>query len=214
MNVVKCLTLALFLWCGLLYSPLKGWADDEKDQRKAAPPATVKILDARRSQYTLAKGTTFLSRLEGVLSTQYNQPNDTFSMRIIHDVWVDNQKVLPKGTRVYGHIEDIIAPIQGREAIMKIKAHAYELFEGEQKPMQGTLFTSMEDAGSIGGKVTQPMNGRLIRYEIMGIGMINRVMPEGPRAMGEHQRMSPGQLIRIRLDAPLTIIHSPYEEEL
>jgi hypothetical protein len=115
---------------------------------------------------------------------------------------------------VYGHIEDVLAPMQGRDAIMKIKAHALETLEGQEMPLEATLFTSMEDAGSIGGKVTQPMNGRLVRYEIMGIGMINRVMPEGPRAMGGHQRLRPGQLIRIRLDAPLTIIHSPYDEAL
>ncbi len=215
MNMFKFFSLTtVLLSFGIFYSPLDTFADDGKDKRKSASPAKIEVIDAKTSQYTLAVGTTFVSSLEAMLNTQYNQPNDSFSMRIIHDVWVNNQKVLPKGTRVYGHIEDVMAPMQGRDAIMKIKAHALETLEGEEIPLDATLFTSMEDAGLMGGKVTKPMNGRLIRYEIMGIGMINRVMPEGPRAMGEHQRMTPGQLIRIRLDAPLTIIHSPYDEEL
>lgn len=215
MNVLKSSSLLILgLLYGMLGNPLNANADDDKDKRKSAPPATVKVINAKTSQYTLAAGTTFISSLEAMLNTQYNQPNDSFSMRIIHDVWVNNQKVLPKGTRVYGHIEDVLAPMQGRDAIMKIKAHALETLGGQEMPLEATLFTSMEDAGSIGGKVTQPMNGRLVRYEIMGIGMINRVMPEGPRAMGGHQRLRPGQLIRIRLDAPLTIIHSPYDEAL
>ncbi len=214
MKHVKTLSILFFLGVNVCFTPFFSWADDDKDKRKSAPPATIKVLDAKTSQYTLAAGTTFVSSLEAMLNTQVNQPNDPFSLRIIHDVWVNNQKILPKGSRVYGHVEDVMAPMQGRDAILKIKAHALETLEGEEIPIEATLFTSMEDAGLIGGNVTQPMNGRLVRYEIMGIGMINRVMPEGPRAMGKHQRMTPGQLIRIRLDAPLMIIHSPYDEEL
>ena len=115
---------------------------------------------------------------------------------------------MPKGTRIHAHIQDVISPIQGRDAILKIKAHALETLDGDLFPIEGTLYTSMEDAGVQGGGVTQPMNGRLVRYEIMGIGMINRVMPEGPRAMGQHQKMKPGQLVRLRLDTPVKVFHS------
>jgi hypothetical protein len=215
MNLLNCWTLGLLVlgFC-LLSPPLNTHADDEKDKRNSAPPATIQVINAKTSAYTLASGTTFVSSLETLLTTQYNQPNDAFSLRLIHDVWVNNQKILPKGTRIEGYVEESIAPIQGRDAILKLKAHTLHTLDDHTLPLQATLFTSRDDAGLTGGKVTQPMNGRLVRYEIMGLGMINRVMPEGPRAMGEHQRLNPGQLIRIRLDAPLTVIHSPYDETL
>ncbi|XVJ50557.1 MAG: hypothetical protein HEQ32_00050 [Vampirovibrio sp.] len=180
-------------------------AADEKDKRKAAPPTQVEALADGSWQYTFAIGTTFVSSLEAYISTQTNQVNDTFTMRTIHDVWVNNQKTLPKGTRFYGRIEAITPPIQGRNAILKIKAYALETLGGEVIPLEGTLFANTEDAGVEGGEVTQPMNGRLVRYEIMGLGMINRVMPEGPRAMGVNQILSTGQLLRVRLDAPLQL---------
>lgn len=200
-------TVFLLVFC-LLLNSLTTQAGEDKDKRKSAPPAEVLLVSDEVSQITLARGTTFVASMEASISTAYNQPNDTFSLRIIHDVWVENRKIMPKGTRIHAHIQDVIPPIQGRDAILKIKAHALETLDGELLPIEGTLYTSMEDAGVQGGGVTQPMNGRLVRYEIMGIGMINRVMPEGPRAMGQHQKMKPGQLVRLRLDTPVKVFHS------
>jgi hypothetical protein len=199
---LTCLCFGVAFYC----SPTH--AEDDKDKRKAAPAAEVHVLSEEVNQITVGVGTTFVASMEGYISTEYNQPNDTFSLRIIHDVWVQNRKILNKGTRIHAHIQDVIPPIQGRDAILKIQAHGLETLEGELFPIEGTLYTSMEDAGVQGGGVTQPMNGRLVRYEIMGIGMINRVMPEGPRAMGQHQKMIAGQLVRLRLDAPLKLLHS------
>ena len=201
-----------FLWFYVVFSCLPIQAGEDKDKRKAAPPADLVIVSDEVSQITLAQGTTFVASMEASISTAYNQPNDTFSLRVIHDVWVENRKIMPKGTRIHAHIQDVISPIQGRDAILKIKAHALETLDGDLFPIEGTLYTSMEDAGVQGGGVTQPMNGRLVRYEIMGIGMINRVMPEGPRAMGQHQTMKPGQLVRLRLDNPVRVFHA-FEKE-
>jgi hypothetical protein len=184
------------------------FAKDDKDKRKAAKPATQEALHDHLNRYTLAAGTTFVTTLETPLSSESNQVNDTLEMRLIHDVWVGNEVVIDKGSRFIGHVEKLVPPFQGRDALMRLQVHALETLEGEVTVMEGTPFSNIDDAGKMGGDATQPYAGRLIRYDVWGIGMYNRVMPAGPRAMGLHTYLRPGQLMRVRLDAPLTLVRS------
>jgi hypothetical protein len=207
-NLFRAVVFLLGVAMGVALLMNTSQAKDDKDKRKAAKPAMQETLHDHLNRYTLAPGTTFVTTLETPLSSELNQVNDTLEMRLIHDVWVDNKIVIDKGSRFIGHVEKLVPPLQGRDALIRLQVHALETLDGEITLMEGTPFSAMDDAGKVGGEATQPYAGRLIRYEVWGIGMYNRVMPAGPRAMGLHTFLRPGQLMRVRLDAPLTLVRS------
>jgi hypothetical protein len=204
------LCLSILMGTSVLRPNFAAGDDDKKDKRKAAPPAVREELHEHLERYTLAPGTTFVTTLETPVHSAYNQVNDVIEMRIIHDVWVGNRVVIDKGSRFIGHVAKLEAPIQGRDAELTLTVHALETLDGELSLMEGTPYMALDDAGKMGGEVTQPYAGRLVRYEVWGIGMYNRVMPAGPRAMGLHTQLRPGQLVRIRLDEPLTLVRSAH----
>jgi hypothetical protein len=176
------------------------------DERKTAKDTIIAPKYEGLTSYTIPAGTTFITTLETPLNTAFNQTDDTFRMRIIHNTWVDENIVIHKGATFVGHVEEVRQPMQGKNAELKIIPHGLETMEGEEVPIMATIFTAKKDKGTIGGEVTQPVNARLIRYEVWGIGQYNRVMPAGPRAMGQHKSFRPGQMLRVRLDKPLTLV--------
>jgi len=176
------------------------------DERPAAKDALITPKYEGLTSYTLAKGTTFITTLETPLNTAFNQQDDTFRMRVIHNTWIDENIVIHKGATFIGHVEEVRQPMQGKNAELKIIPHGLETLEGEEIPVMATIFSAIKDQGKVGGEVTQPVNARLIRYDVWGIGHYNRVMPAGPRAMGEHKSFRPGQMLRVRLDQPLILV--------
>jgi hypothetical protein len=175
------------------------------DERQSAKPVIVQPQQNGVVFYTLAENTTFVTTLETPLNTRNNQANDTFQMRSVYDTWLNEQIVIPKGSLFTGVVSQASFPVEGKNGELKLKVTQLELPTGQRLATEGSIFTNKEDKNKMGGETTQPVNARLIRYEVWGIGQYNRVMPAGSRAMGNHRHLPVGQMLRVRLDKPLTI---------
>lgn len=62
---------------------------------------------ARPSSFTLPSGTLLMVRLNQGLASNRNRSGERFETTLEHDVLVDGQVAVPRGTRVWGRISDI-----------------------------------------------------------------------------------------------------------
>lgn len=182
-----------------------------EDKFPTAKPANVERRHEELKHYTLQAGTVFLATNQTPLSTQYNQVGDAVEVRLMKDIWIDNQQVLSKETKLYGTITILEHPLHGRDGIISLKFHEAELPNGERMPILAKLVTPNKK-GTIGGEVTEPTQYKLVRYEVWGLGMYNRAWKTGELAMGKHIEAKAGEIFRVALETPLELV-LPIDEE-
>ena len=154
----------------------------------------------------------FLATNQTPLSTKYNQVGDAVEVRLMKDIWIDNQEVLTQETKFYGSIITLEQPIHGRDGIISIRFHEAELPNGKRMPIVAKLVTPNKK-GTLGGEVTEPTQYKLVRYEVWGLGMYNRAWKTGELAMGKHTEAKAGEIFRVALETPLELV-LPIEEEI
>ncbi len=182
-----------------------------EDKFPTAKPANIERRHEALKHYTLQAGTVFLATNQTPLSTQHNQVGDMVEVRLMKDIWIDNQCVLDKTTTFYGTLTTLEPPLKGRDGILSVKFHEAELPNGERLPIVAKLMTPNKK-GTLGGDVTEPTQYKLVRYDVLGVGMYNRAWKTGERAMGKHTEAKAGEIFRIALETPLSVV-LPIEEE-
>ena len=182
-----------------------------EDKFPTAKQATVEQRHDELQHYTLQAGTVFLATNQTPLSTKYNQVGDAVEVRLMKDIWIDNQEVLTQETKFYGSITTLEQPLHGRDGIISIRFHEAELPNGERMPIVAKLVTPNKK-GTLGGEVTEPTQYKLVRYEVWGLGMYNRAWKTGELAMGKHTEAKAGEIFRVALETPLALV-LPIEEE-
>jgi hypothetical protein len=197
-------SLAIALSLGLLTASTPLYA--EKDSRPSAHPVTVNTqAHDELTRITFPIGATLLVSSESHLSTLTNQVNDVITARLQQNIWVNQQLVLPKNTRLIGNISTLNPPLSGRNALIALAFTEALLPNGDRLPLQTKLITPNKE-GVLGGEPTEPETYRLVRYDVWGIGLYNRAWKVGPLAMGKHIEVPAGETLRLMLTAPLTVV--------
>jgi hypothetical protein len=193
---------------GVLLSslPSPAWAAD--DERKAAKAVMVDAQPVEHCTFQLASGTTLLAELLTPINSQYTQPTEALSWRLLNDVWLNERRILEKGTLFEGAVAQVEAPVAGRNAKLTLTLKQVALTSGEVVALQANVLPPMgkeSHKNTLGGEVTEPTHRRLVRYDVWGIGSYNRDMLVGPLAMGKAAKAEAGEVWRVVLQAPLVL---------
>ena len=201
------LLFAFFLLLSGSWSTLPLWA------YVGPPPPSPAVRsepDPRFIQYTLPAGSAFQVLLQSPLDTSINQAQDPVEAIMDHNLYLGEELILPKNTRFKGMVAQLDPPIQGRNGILRVIFTDMFLNNGEILPITAHVRTERPDH-QWGGEATRGTKPVLSTQRVMGIGEYNRVVYAGPRAMGQHIKIPPGEHWIIILDQPLTIL-KPKEE--
>ncbi len=140
-------------------------------------------------------------------STKYCDETTKVSFTSTNDTFMQDMKLIPKGTIFHGFIEKMNEPIVGTNASMVVKINKMVLPDGFEIPMRGYIYTN--NGNLIGGELTEPAVWHKQPHfqQGFGIGTIKYV-PGPERKMGEHLTVAAGADLLIVLSAPAWITHT------
>jgi hypothetical protein len=171
-----------------------------------SPPAHREQLDSRFARYTLETGTAIEILLQTSISTAYNHVGDPVEGIVTHNIYFEEEKLVPHSTRVFGLITKLEPAIEGRDGIMEVHFTTIKLDAVEEKlPMTAHVRTERPDH-TWGGTVTKGTKPYISTQRVSGIGDYNRIVMGGPRAMGKAIEMQGGDFWTLILDSPLIIV--------
>lgn len=199
------LIAGLSLWPSESFSYESSTKKDKGKHIPISPPVTRSEPDSRFVNYHLPAGTAFHVLSQTPVSTAINQPDDPIEAITDANLYLGEELLIPKNTRFIGKISRLDPPIAGRDAILAVSFHQVRLDNGENLPIVSHVRTDRPDR-TWGGKVTQGTKPYLSTQRVAGIGEYNKIVYGGPRAMGKHIDIPPGEHWTIILDQPLNII--------
>jgi hypothetical protein len=155
-------------------------------------------------EYELPLGTTLAAMIQEDVSTETAILGQPISAVVAQDVYIGNKKVLSRSDRILGRITRIDPPVTGRNAILKVEFDTLALAEGIHLPFVAWVNTEQKDH-YWGGEATEGTKAEVIPYKVYRIGTYGRVEYHGPRKMGEHVKLLPGERMVVVLSAPVKI---------
>ena len=213
MGVLK-LSIQLWLLVGLLMG-LSLTACPVFAISSATPPVRLEEPGEGFISVGFRPGTPLFVLLQTPVNTASNNAGDPLDAVVFQDMYLNNQLVLPRNTRVKGVISVLEKPIQGRNAILAFKFVELELPNGEILPFSAKVKTERPDY-TWGGELTSGTKPLVVRHNISGIGSYNKVVFGGPRSVGTHIRFAPGERLTLILETPMKIVlpkpEGPLEE--
>ncbi len=172
---------------------------------QVSPPVDRQPADEHFDRFTLQAATPLHILLQTPVSTETNQMNDPVEAVLAQNLYLGADLLLSKKTRLFGRITRLEPPIQGRDAILEVRFTDILLDNGERLPIAAHVRTEHPEH-IWGGKVTEGTKPVLITQNVHAIGQYNRVMFRGPRRMGSHVVIGPGDHWVIILEQPLTLV--------
>ena len=148
------------------------------------------------------------------ISTEYCPEGYKVKFIVSNDMFLHETNIIPKGSELYGYIEDIHEPVVGTHASMKIKITKLVLADTFEIPIKGYIYTSNNNM--IGGGLTEPAEYIKMPHwqqRFQGRFWTRRsatlqIRPGPTRKMGEHTRVNAGEEGIMILTAPAWITHT------
>lgn len=187
---------------------------------KAAPTST--------EDYTIPEGTEFKLQLHTTVNSKSSKIGDRVMTTLYDPVYVYDETVLPKGSRVDGHIGEVkAAGRRGKGGLLTIVFDSVEMPNGEKTALQGSLTEvfSSETGGDPkvgvegdlkGGGPSRKKQVAIIAIPTAGVAatgsvgatlataaasaVVAYILPKGQQA-----GLSAGSLIGMRLDRDVTV---------
>ncbi len=197
----------------------------------AAIPAAAqdgKPVATETEDYTIPEGTEFKLQLHTTISSKISKVGDRVMSTLYDPVFVYDETVLPKGSRVDGHIGEVkSAGRRGKGGLLTVVFDSVELPNGEKMGLQGSLTEvfSSETGGEPrvgvegdlkGGGPSRKKQIAIIAIPTAGVAATSNVgatiataaasvvvayiLPKGQQA-----ELSAGSLIGMRLDHDVTV---------
>ncbi len=102
--------------------------------------AAQKAATTDTADYTIPEGTEFKLQLHTTINSKTSKPGDRIITTLYDPVFVYDENVLPKGTRVDGHIGDVKpAAHRGKGGYLTLVFDSVELPNGEKQAILGSL---------------------------------------------------------------------------
>jgi hypothetical protein len=177
---------------------------------KISPPVQRSEPDPRFIHYSFAPGTAFHVLTQTPISTEINQPDDPVEAITNQTLYLYEELIIPKNTRFIGRISRLEPPLEGKDAVLSIVFHEIILENGEKLPIVAHVRTERPDH-SWGGELTRGTKPLLSTQRVTGIGEYNKIVWGGPRAMGKHITIPPGEHWTLILDQPLHLLKAREE---
>jgi len=170
-----------------------------------APPPVERWIDGDSRVYRLPVGMPLMIILHTPIDTAVNQPGDVVEAAITQDIYVGQEVVIGKNTRLIGRIHTLERPLIGQNAIIGFDFTELWVAEGEVLPIKGVVRTGRPDH-LYGGELTPGTKYTKVTHRVLGIGHYNKAVLTGPRQMGKHISFKPGDHFIVTLATPLQLV--------
>jgi len=171
---------------------------------KSPPPVKEEAPSEGMTQWTLPAGTPFFVLLQSPIHTQVNQVGDPIEGALAQNVYLYDKLMLSKNTRFKGVISRLEPPLEGRNVILQVRFTDIILENRQALPISGYVMTSLPDH-TWGGELTPGTKPKKITHRVWGIGEYNQIVMQGPRQMGHHIEILPGERWTVILEKPLVL---------
>lgn len=206
----------------------------------AALPALARAqtsLAQAQNQYWIPEGTEFKLILHTQINSKTSKKGDVVIATLLDPVYVEDQKVLPKGLRVYGRIQNVHgAAHRGKGGRLYVLFNSLTLPSGQKVAISGSLtevFSSrnggngsrVDAEGDLKGGGPNHKKQILIFGAPAAAGALAGGMGPGIAAgvggllaayfipKGKQAKLPAGSLIGMRLDRDLTITLTPQKQK-
>ncbi len=182
MNIFKKISALLFI---ILISHIYVNAEDLSDSLKIRKGAFIKVMNPVE------------------FSTLISDIGDELCFINTSDLYLYETNVLPQNTKIYGEVEDILEPIQGRDGAIKILINKIITPDKKIYKVKGHIYS--ENDNYIGGKPTQSIYYRKVPHYTMRMKPMLQAAPLNVLELGKHTIVKPGAELFIILDEDLII---------
>jgi hypothetical protein len=155
-------------------------------------------------EFTLPAGTMIPALLMEPVTTENAVVGQPVNAIVAQDIYIGTKRILSRQDHIYGRVSDIQPPYRGKNAILQVDFHVLSLSSGVRMPI-ATMVDTESNMPYWGGGLTPGTKPVIVPYHVYQIGSYGRVMYQGPRAMGEHIKLLPGERINLVLLQPLTL---------
>lgn len=180
---------------------------DDGSAAPVSPAVDRQAADENFERFTLQASTPLHILLQTPVSTEANQVNDPVEALLAQNLYLNTDLLLSKKTRLKGLVTRLEPPMEGRDAILEVRFTQILLDNGERLPIDAHVRTEHPEH-IWGGKITEGTKPVRVIQRIHMLGQYNRIMYRGPRRMGSHVSLQPGEHWTIILDQPLTLVKS------
>lgn len=162
--------------------------------------AVLFILSAVYAEETAkVRSGTFLKVMNlNEISTLMSDAEDEVVFLNTQDMYVYETNVIPANTKVYGEIEEVLEPVQGRDGALKISV--YKMITPDKKVYRVKGHIYSENENYIGGKYTAAIYYRKVAHYNHGLKPMLQVAPLNVLEMGKHTVILPGAELFVILE--------------
>ncbi len=134
------------------------------------------------------------------LSTSVHQEGDTVFFIVPSDLWIGENKVIPKNSIIKATIVMLKMPITGVNAAMKIDSSEIKFPNGNVYEIKGSV--SYKGETKIGGTLTPPLSYNKALHYRKGEyynGVVAQYVPSGEYEFGQHITIKPNEMLQLIL---------------
>ena len=125
------------------------------------------------------------------ISTLISDIGDEVVFLNINDMYVYETNVIPKNTKVFGEVEDVLEPVQGRNGAIKILITKMITPDKKVYKVKGHLYSDNDNY--FGGEETLPVYYRKVPHFQQRIRPILKAVPLSVLEQGKHTVIKPGE---------------------
>lgn len=162
------------------------------------------IAEAQDNQTAAIKEGTFIKVMVPMeFSTLTYDIGDELWFINTQDMYLYETNAIPENTRIYGEVEDLLEPVQGRDGAMKILINKMITPDKKVYRIKGHIYS--ENDNYIGGKQTSSIYYRKVPHYSSKIKPILQVAPLNVLEMGKHTVVKPGAELFVILEEDIEI---------
>lgn len=151
---------------------------------------------------TLQYGTPIAVWLLRPLDTRYTHAGDAIEVQVSNTLYIGVDKVIEQDDTLVGTLEEVQPPIQGRNAIVKMRFTELKRYQVGSMPFNAVLKGHNQ---MMGGELTPGTEEKVVVHHVMGIGRYNQSTLGGQREMGKHIQLPIGEPLTLILDSDITM---------
>lgn len=147
---------------------------------------------------------TFLKVLNlSEISTLLHDIDDEIVFINSTDMFVYETLAIPENSKIYGFVEDVLEPVQGRDGAIKILI--YKIITPDRKVYRVKGHIYSENDNYIGGAQTQSIYYQKMPYYIQGLKPMLKATPLNIFEMGKHTVHNPGSEFFVILEEDVVL---------
>lgn len=142
------------------------------------------------------------------ISTQYCQSGYKVRFLVTNDLFLQDVKVIPESSTIWGYVEDVHDPVIGTNSSFKIRVSRLVLPDEYEIPIKGYVYTQNNNV--FGGELTPPAEYIKMPHfqQKFGINGTLQARPGRTRQQGKHTVLTAGEHKMIILTSPVSITHT------